>query len=348
MIDAQDLLSRVAAGGSLSQDEATGFLEGFVAEQVSHVQLAAFLTALHCKGETSSEIAGVAAAIRRHMTPIKTRHPRAVDTCGTGGDGSRTFNISTAAAIVAAACGVPVAKHGNRKVTSRSGSADALAALGVNIEAPLPVVERCLDEEGLTFCFAPLWHPSLKAASAVRRDLGFPTVFNLVGPLANPAGVSLQLIGVGRRELRPKMAEALRMLGCRRALVVWGDGLDEVALHGPTEVSFLRDGAIEELRWRPEMFGLKPAPLETLQVDGPDASAAVIRAVLAGETGPIRDVTLLNAGAALWLAGAAPTLAEAADQAAAGIDSGAAAGLLERLARCSHEPADRASVESGL
>ncbi|MCO6457208.1 MAG: anthranilate phosphoribosyltransferase [Pirellulaceae bacterium] len=300
-------------------------------------QIALLLTGLRAKGETVAEVAGAAAALRAHMTPIRTIRQGLVDTCGTGGDAAGTFNISTAAALVTAAAGVPVAKHGNRKVSSRSGSADVLRELGVNIEADVPVVQRCLDELGIGFCFAPLLHPAMKHVAEVRRELGVPTIFNLLGPLSNPASAPYQVLGVGRPELRPLLAEALASLGTRHALVVHGqDGLDEVTLSGPTLVSEVRGEEVTERQWHPAEFGLECQSLEAALVDGPESSAALIRHVLEGHPGAARDLVLLNAAAAIWTAGQAPTLRDAAQRAAEAIDSGRARQLLARLAAVSH------------
>jgi anthranilate phosphoribosyltransferase len=307
-------------------------LQGSVPEN----EIAVLLTALRAKGETADEIAGAARAMRRHMTPIRTRRTGLLDTCGTGGIGSDLFNISTAAAIVGAAAGVPVAKHGNKSVTSKSGSADVLAELGVNIAAPTTNVERCLDELGLCFCFAQCLHPAMKCVAPVRKKLGFATIFNLLGPLCNPAGAMRQLLGVGKRELHRTMAEALARLGTERAVVVHGtDGLGEVSLSAPTEVIEVRGGELHEFTWRPEDFGIGAAGQETLRIDGPSQSAALIRRVLAGECGPPRDVVVLNAAAALWTAETDRSLEACTQRAAAAIDSGTARALLERLAAIS-------------
>ncbi|MBI3465381.1 MAG: anthranilate phosphoribosyltransferase, partial [Planctomycetes bacterium] len=307
------------------------------ATRPTDAQIGLFLTSLRAKGETFAEVAGAAEALRRRMVRVRTQRDGLIDTCGTGGDGSRTFNISTAAAIVTAAAGVPVAKHGNRSITSRTGSADVLAALGVNVEAPPQRVESCLDELGIGFCFAPLMHPSMKAVAAVRRQLGVPTIFNLLGPLCNPAAAPFQVIGVGRPEVHRLMAESLALLGIRRAIFVRGeDALDEVSLAGVTHVIEVRDGTLHDFRWTPEDFGLKPSDRAGMLVDSPQDSAAVIRAVLAGERGPPRDIVLLNAAAALWTAGKMSDLRQAAAQAAEAIDSGAARELLSRWADRSH------------
>ncbi|MEX0977806.1 MAG: anthranilate phosphoribosyltransferase, partial [Pirellulales bacterium] len=270
-------LGRLAAGENLSQEEMAATIDAVVEGRLSEGEMGLLLTALRAKGETSQEVAGAATALRRHMTPIRTTRSGVVDTCGTGGDGSGTFNISTAAALVVAAAGVPVAKHGNRAVTSKTGSADALAALGVNINASVEQVEKCLDQLGICFCFAPLVHPSMKQVSQVRKKLGVPTIFNLLGPLSNPAGAPFQVVGVGRSELRTLLAEALLLLGTTRALVVQGeDGLDEVTLSGPTRVTEVTPGGLRNFSWTPSDFGLAPASLDSLRVGGAEESARMI------------------------------------------------------------------------
>jgi len=232
-----DAIRQVEAGADLTMEQMAQAVGDIMHGRCSQQQIARLLSALHRKGESVAEVAGAASAMRACMTPIRTRHPWVLDTCGTGGDGSRTFNISTAAALVIAATGVPVAKHGNRGITSRSGSADVLAALGVNIEADKKCVERCLDELGICFCFAPLLHRAMRHVAEVRKQLPHPTIFNILGPLVNPAGACFQLLGVGRPGLQPLMAEALALLGTRRSLVVRGaDGLDEVTLTDQTAV----------------------------------------------------------------------------------------------------------------
>jgi anthranilate phosphoribosyltransferase len=330
-------LGRLAAGENLSQQEMAATIEAVMAGELNDGQIGILLTALSAKGETAAEIAGAASVLRRHMTPIRTRRTGLVDTCGTGGDGSGTFNISTAAALVVAAAGVPVAKHGNRGITSKSGSADALAALGVNINATVEQVEACLDELGICFCFAPLLHASMKRVAEVRKKLGVPTIFNLLGPLSNPAGAPFQVLGVGKAELRPLLAEALLLLGTQRAIVVQGeDGLDEVTLFGPTRVTEITDGKLRHFTWTPGDFGLSPASLETLRITNPEQSAALIREVLSGASGPARDIVIINAAAALWTAGRVDTPTGAAAMAAQAIDSGAASRLLAQLAELSN------------
>jgi anthranilate phosphoribosyltransferase len=325
-------LGRLAAGEDLSADEMSTTIQAVIDGQCSAGQIALLLTALREKGETVAEVAGAAKALRSRMTRIRTRRGGLVDTCGTGGVGSAVFNISTAAAIVAAAAGVPVAKHGNRGFTSRSGSADVLRALGVNIQADVATVERCLDELGLCFCFAPLWHQSMRHAAAVRQQIGGRTIFNLLGPLANPAGAPFQVVGVGRAEIQPLIAQALAQLGTERSVVVRGeDGLGEVTLAGATHAIEVSGGTCREFTWTPEEFGIARQAIDALEVEGPSQSAEMIRSVLAGNAGPARDIVVLNAAAALWTAGKADSPAACAALAAAAIDRGAAQELLARL-----------------
>lgn len=346
------ILGRVAGGEDLSLDQMSSALDAIMRGLWSDDQTALLLTALAAKGESVDELAGAALTMRRHMTPIRSRHHDLLDTCGTGGGGSTLFNVSTTAALVAAAVGVPVAKHGNRSITSRSGSADVLAELGVNINATVAQVEACLDELGICFCFAPLMHPSMKHVAAVRKRLAIRTIFNLLGPLVNPAGACFQLLGAGRPELRSLLAGAMARLGTRRTLVVSGeDGLGDVTLAGRTFVSEVtsagslptaRDGAQGSLRefvWEPEDFGIQRAALDALSVDGPAASAAIIREILAGAHGPAHDLVVLNASAGLIAAGRADEPRTAAEMAAAAIDRGDAKALLQRLVARSHAPA---------
>jgi len=332
------LLGRVSAGEDLSREEMATAIGQVMTGAWSESQIGLLLTALAAKGETVAEVAGAATAMRENMTPIRSHHEKLLDTCGTGGGGSTTFNISTSAALVIAAVGVPLAKHGNRSVTSKSGSADVLAELGVNIQADVAQVERCLDELGICFCFAPLMHPAMKHVGAIRKKLGIRTIFNLLGPLANPAGAAYQLLGVGLPELRPLIASALGMLGIERALVVSGGaGLGEVSLAGATEVTQIDSEGEREFTWQPADFGLRQSSLEAIQVTNPAESAAIVQSVLAGEPGPARDIVLLNAAAGLLTAGHCATPTEGVTQAAEAIDRGAAAKLLEQLARLSHE-----------
>ncbi len=334
----RELLGRLSGGENLSQEESAAAFEAVLRGECSDAEIALLLMALRTKGETADEIAGAAATMQSNMVPILNRTVGAIDTCGTGGDGSATFNISTAAAIVTAAAGVPVAKHGNRKVTSRSGSADVLAALGVNVEADVATVEACLEELGLCFCFAPLLHPTMKRVAEVRRQLGGRTIFNLLGPLSNPARAPFRLLGVGKPEFRPILANALLKLGVERAIVVHGeDGLDEVTTCGRTfvtEVKSLGDSQspmLIEHVWTPSDFGVPLASRDAFDVSGPEESAAVIRNVLANQPGPALDITAANAAAAIWTAGKVNTLGDGMNLALNAISSGAASELLARL-----------------
>jgi len=332
----QAALKQVHAKQNLDQPAMQAVIGAMMRGDVPEAQMGEFLLALKAKGETIDEVAGAAMAMRATMTPIRSARSGLLDTCGTGGDGGGTFNISTAAAIVTAAAGVPVAKHGNRSITSRTGSADVLAELGVNISASLEVVQRCLDELGICFCFAPQLHPAMKHVSAVRKSLGVPTIFNLLGPLCNPASASFQVLGVGKRPAHPLLAGALARLPITRAFVVCGeDGMDEVTLSGETYVIEVTPGKQTSAVWTPKMFGLARQGKEEMLVDGPPQSAALISRILAGEKGAPRDVVLLNAAAGLFVAGKVDSLAAGAERAAEAIDSGAAKQLLQRLAKLS-------------
>lgn len=332
-----DTLGKVSGGNDLSFEEMQSAIDEIMQGQVSEEQIALLLTALASKGEVVDEVAGAAAAMRRHMTPIRTSRTGIVDTCGTGGGGSKTFNVSTSAALVAAASGATVAKHGNRSITSRSGSADVLTHLGVNIEASIEQVERCLDELGVCFCFAPLMHPSMKHVGAVRKKLGIRTIFNVLGPLANPAGAEHQLLGAGLPHLRPLLAGAIAKLGTTRTLVVSGDdGLGDVTITGNTQVTQVTAEGQSELVWTPEHFAVERGTLDGLLIETPEQSAAMIRSLLAGERGGPRDIVVLNAAAALIAAGLETVPSDAAQRAAEAIDSGTAASLLEKLGTLSH------------
>jgi len=325
-------LGRISAGENLTMEVMAEVMSEVMAGRCQEKEIALLLTALKAKGETAEEIAGAAQVMRQHMTPIRSTRQGIVDTCGTGGVGSNIFNVSTAAAIVTAAAGVPVAKHGNRSATSKSGSADVLQSLGVNIAAPVETVERCLEELGICFCFAQSLHPAMKHVSAVRKQLGTATIFNLLGPLCNPAGARFQVLGVGKPELRDLMAAVLLRLGTERAAVVGGaDGMGEVTITGPTEVREVINGSIRSFTWQPADFGLAVSGKESLIVDGPEASAAIIRDVLAGKPGPPRDIVLINAAAALWVAGSDASPKACAAKASDAIDSHAAHKLLDRL-----------------
>jgi anthranilate phosphoribosyltransferase len=337
-------LERLAEGGDLSADQAYAAVSAIMDGGVSEAVLAAFLTALRVKGESADELAGAVQAVRDRMVawePLNPHRP-VLDTCGTGGDGARTVNISTATAIVVAACGVPVAKHGNRSASGNSGSAEVLAELGVSIEVPQERLRGSLAELGITFLFAPMFHPALRFAGPVRRQLPFRTFFNLVGPLANPARPEYHLLGTPNERQARLLAASLARLGVRRAAVVCGaDGLDEVTLAGPTRVWLIESGdrngeaVIAEHTWQVEEFGLERVDAAELRVAGPAESAERIRRVLADEHGPDRRVVLANSAAALWLARAADSLASGVECAARAIGDGSAARLLERWGRVS-------------
>jgi anthranilate phosphoribosyltransferase len=276
--------------------------------------------------------------MRAHSVRLSAPVDEVFDTCGTGGDRSGTFNISSAAAVVVAACGVTVAKHGNRSVSSRCGSADVFEQLGVNVAAPPALVERTLHHAGIAFFFAPTFHPSMKHAAPTRRELGIRTAFNLLGPLTNPAGATRQIVGVPKSELTELLARALLLLGSARAWVVHGaDGIDEISTTGYTKVSECRDGAVHTFHVHPADFGLPKASLADLQGGDAERNASIVRAVLAGERGPARDIVLLNAGAALLVAGRTETVADGIRRAAAAVDSGTARATLDRMARISAE-----------
>ena len=336
----ESILGQITGGQSLSREEMTTVVDQIMAGEWQDNQIALLLTALRAKGETVEEVVGAAESLRRHMTKIRSPHETFLDTCGTGGDGTGTFNISTAAAIVTAAAGVPVAKHGNRSVSSKSGSSDVLTTLGVNIEANVQQVERCLSEVGICFCFAPLMHKSMKNVAAVRHQLGVPTIFNMLGPLCNPAGAPHQVLGVGRPELRPVLSHALQRLGTTRSVIVCGeDGLDEVTIGSKSYVSIATPSGIEELEWTPEEFGLQRADKTSLVINGPDESAEMIREILSGKKGPPRDIVVINTATALWLTGFSDDLTKCADKAQQAIDTGAAKELLSKLAEYSHASA---------
>jgi anthranilate phosphoribosyltransferase len=333
----ESFVQRVQRGIDLSMQDMSRAIDRIMQGEVPQDQTASLLIGLREKGETVSEIAGAADAMRKNMTRIRTHRTGLVDVVGTGGDGSGTFNISTAAALVTAAAGVPVAKHGNRGMTSKSGSADVLAELGVNIDATLEQVERCLDQLGICFCFAPLFHRSMKHVGPVRKRIEGPTIFNWLGPLCNPASAPFQLLGVGRPEMRPVLAEALSMLGTERAMVVCGDdGLDEVSLTETTRVTAVEGAQLRQFAWTPEDFGLSRAPRTSMLIDCPAASARIIRDILAGKPGPPRDIVVLNAAAALHTASPDQQPQDCARLAAEAIDNGTVGDLLARLVEVSN------------
>ncbi len=328
----KQVLARLADGGDLAEDEARMAFDIVMSGEASPVQLGGLLMALRVKGETVDEIVGAVASLRAHALRIEAP-PGAIDTCGTGGDGSGSFNISTAAAFVIAACGVPVAKHGNRNLSSRSGSADVLTALGVDVDLPAEVVQRCLWEVGLGFMLAPRFHAATRHVAAARVEMGVRTIFNLLGPLCNPAGIKRQVVGVFASKWLTPLAQVLGRLGSSHCWIVHGDGLDELTTAGVSEVASLADGAVSSFLVRPGDAGLPTARIEDLAGGSPTENASEMRRLLAGAGGPIRDIVLLNAAAALIVAGRVSTLHEGVGLGAEALDSGAAERLLHSLTR---------------
>jgi anthranilate phosphoribosyltransferase len=332
----KEALGRVVAGQSLSAEEAAGAMGEIMDGQASPALIAGYVTALRMKGETVDEIAGSARAMRERMVRVDAGAGPVLDTCGTGGDGAGTFNISTVSALVAAACGVRVAKHGNRAASSKSGSSDLLEALGVRIEQPRERLERLLREVGFAYLHAPAFHPAMKHAGPIRKELGFRTVFNLLGPLCNPAGANVQVVGLFSPKLVRPYAEVLRALGSRAALTFHGHGgLDELSTTGENAAVELREGGLRELTIAPEAIGVPRARTSDLAGGTPQENAALAREILGGRKGPPRDIVLLNAAAGLLAAGAAKDLREGAEKAAHAIDSGAARRTLDALVAAS-------------
>ncbi|MFT5369926.1 MAG: anthranilate phosphoribosyltransferase [Candidatus Latescibacterota bacterium] len=328
----QEAIAKLIDGQNLTRDEMTGVMNQIMSGEATDAQIGAFLIALRIKGESVDEIVGAAAVMREKATLITTKHRVVVDTCGTGGDHSGTFNISTTAAFVVAGSGLCVAKHGNRAATSRSGSADVLKALGVNIEASPETMSRCLDEVGIGFLFAVSLHGAMKYAIGPRREVGARTIFNALGPLTNPAGATRQVIGVYSPALTETLATVLGTLGSEHVFVVHGlDGLDEMTLTGPTRVSELKNGSVSTYDVSPSDFGLSQASASDLAGGEADENAAMTLAILKGETGPKRDIVLLNAAAAIVAGGKAADLAEGVKVAAEAIDSGNALAKLDGL-----------------
>ena len=324
----EKLVNRV----NLSETETVEVMNQIMTGEATPLQVAAFLTALRMKGETVEEITGAARVMREKAHRVSIGAKTVLDTCGTGGDQKGTFNISTTVAFVLAGAGVNVAKHGNRSVSSQSGSADVLGALGVKVDASKERVEQCIAKIGIGFLFAPLLHEAMKYAVQPRRDIGIRTIFNILGPLTNPAMATHQLIGIYNGELVAMIAHELNNLGSVRAMVVHGlEGMDEISLCGPTKVAELRDGKVKEYTIEPEQFGLKRCRLEELHGGSADQSAAIVRGVLGGKPGPARDVVLLNSAAALYVGASATTIQDGFRLAAESIDSGKARQKLEQL-----------------
>jgi anthranilate phosphoribosyltransferase len=329
------ILTRLAAREALSSDEAAEAMHAIMAGEASPGQIGAFLLALRTKGETVDEVDGLARTMLSHANVVSPEEP-VIDTCGTGGDRSGSFNISTIAALVVAGAGVPVAKHGNRAASSHCGSADLLEALGVRIDLDAAGVERCLKETGVAFMFAPNFHPAMAHATPIRRDLRVPTIFNFLGPLTNPARPYAQVVGVSDERMLPLMAEVLARRGVRAKLVRGEDGLDELTTTGISTVYDVKDGSVRETHLDPSKFGLGRARPADLIGGNAREAAAIARSVLDGELGPRRDVVLLNAGAALEVAGFAASLEEGMATAARAIDDGDALRSLERWIEVSH------------
>ncbi|QWU14628.1 anthranilate phosphoribosyltransferase [Paenibacillus sophorae] len=334
----QSGIAGLIEGKNLTREQARDIMGAIMEGAATQAQIGSLLTALRIKGETVEEITGFAEAMKGFGTTVATENSRLLDTCGTGGSGIHKTNISTTSAIIAAAASVRVAKHGNRSASGRTGSADVLEALGVNIHLDAEQAKRCLDEIGICFLFAQLYHPSMKHAAGPRKELGVRTVFNVLGPLTNPARADRQLLGVYDREKTGTLATVLKELGLKRALVVSShEGLDEISISGPTAVAELRDGEVTTYDITPEQLGLSRHPLEAILGGGPAENAAIIRAVLDGAKTPYRDIVLANSGACIYVAGLADTLAEGVRKAAETIDSGAAARKLEQLIAITEE-----------
>jgi anthranilate phosphoribosyltransferase len=328
----KELIGQVAGGRALTLEEAREAFDIMMSGDATPAQVGGFLMALRVRGETVDELTGGAQAMRERMVKVKAP-AGAIDTCGTGGDASGTYNVSTAAALVVAACGVPVAKHGNRALSSRAGSADVLAALGVNTDAEVGHVEQAIAEAGIGFMMAPRHHGAMRHVAGARVELGTRTIFNLLGPLANPASAKRQLMGVFAKDWVEPLARVLGQLGTERAWVVHGsDGLDEITTTGPSQVAELQGGRVRCFEVTPEQAGLPKARLEDLRGADAETNAQALRAVLTGQPGPFRDIVLLNAAAALIVAGRADDLRDGVQQAAQAIDSGAADAVLGRLA----------------
>jgi len=340
----RDCLQKIARRVDLTEEEMSAVMEALMSGELTDAQIGAFMAALATKGETFAELAGAARTMRRKAYRLHVTASTVVDTCGTGGDGAHTFNISTTAAFVVAGCGVTVAKHGNRSVSSRCGSADVLEALGVRLDTDPEVVEEAVGEIGIGFLFAPLYHGAMRYAAKARKEVGLRSIFNMLGPLTNPAGANCQVLGVYAPELTEMFAQALQRLGARRAFVVHGhDGLDEITVCAPTRVTELHDGLIRTYDLDPERILGRTADPEALRGGSPQENAEILRSVLEGAPGPRRDVVVLNAAAALVAAGSAEDLKEGVRLAEESLDSGAARAKLDALVRFTQERAPSAT-----
>ncbi len=332
-----EFLEIILEGRDLTFEQAKSLQDRIFTGEVSEVQIAAFLAMMRMKRATSGEIAGLAKSLREHAVSVKVNAEPLIDTCGTGGATVKTFNISTAAAVVAAGAGVYVAKHGNRGITSRCGSADVLAELGVNIEPGPEVVAECIEEAHIGFMFAPKFHPAMKFVQPIRKSLDFRTAFNILGPLANPAGVKRQVMGVADAALLDRIAETLKILGAERAMVVHGQGMDEISILGTTQIREVRDGQIVSSELDPSELGISSTAIEELETGDAIANAQVIREILSGSgKGPRRDIVLLNAAAGIIVGGLADDFKSALELAGASVDEGKANRCLERLIEISN------------
>ncbi len=344
-------IAKVVERQDLSEGEMIEVMNQIMSGEATPAQIGAFITALRMKGETVAEITGAARVMRERATPIRVGgvvdidreeinvdRETIIDTCGTGGSGTKTFNVSTTVALAVAACGGKVAKHGNRSISSTCGSADVLEKLGVNLDVAPEQVARCIDELGVGFLFAPAFHSAMKHAIGPRREVGIRTIFNVLGPLTNPAGANRQVLGVFSGDLVEPLAKVLVQLGCQRGFVVHGDdGMDEITLTGPTRLAVISSGMVELETIEPEQFGLKRCRLEELQGGDAEDNAAIVRAILAGEKGPKRDIVVLNGAYALVAAGLATSIIEGMEQIAAVLDGGLALAKLESLVRMTNQ-----------
>lgn len=325
-----DTINKLVRHENLLAEEAEETMRGIFSGTLTPAQSASFLTALRMKGETAEEIASFAKVMRDFSVRIAPKVPKLVDTCGTGGDSSRTINISTLSAIVSS-CFVPVAKHGNRSVTSKCGSADLLEALGVKIDCPAEKTERAIEKNNLGFMFAPIYHPAMKAIAPIRKEMGIRTVFNILGPLTNPAGAKFQVIGVYDRNLCEKIAGVLKLLGCYRAMVFHGSGMDEITTAGATHVSELRDWKIISYELSPEDFGVKKASPSDFAVSDKESAVKAAREILSGKKGPMQDIVCVNSSAALKVSGACESFEEGVGMCRQALESGRAQKQLEKL-----------------
>jgi anthranilate phosphoribosyltransferase len=332
-----EFIEPLLQGQDLSFDKATELLDVVFEGEVPETQIAAFLTAMRIKGASSAELAGLARSLRSHAVAVKVDIDNLVDTCGTGGGKVKTINVSTGAAIVAAGAGVCVAKHGNRGITSKCGSADVLEALGVKIDASAQTVAECIRQAHIGFMFAPMFHPAMKYVQPIRKNLGFRTAFNILGPLANPAGAAAQVMGVADESLMQTVIEALKLLGLRYAMVVHSNGMDEISTAGTTKILELKDGQIADRELNPKDLGFEPPDMEELKVADAQSSANILRGILSGsEKGPCRDIVVLNAAAATIAAGLGDDFESGIKLAQSSIDDGSAMDCLEKLIEVSN------------